>query len=292
MNKNTKKCKLCYSENIRLIHKGTRDNPEMDVYRCENCGLKFLLCESGMREDQKEYYENGGMHYGNPVKYAEERVKALAQDDARKCEEVKDFIKEKSVLDFGCGYGGALLNMKRFAKSVTGVEWGREERKYLSAKGVNVASALAECGEKYDVITLFHVFEHLDSPKEYLCKFKNFLVPGGYLFLEVPHAEDALLELYHCEAFADFTYWSPHLFLYNRNTMRILAESCGYTIVDMHGVQRYSVANHLYWLSKGKPGGDKVWDFFDDTAIKQWYEERLDSLEMTDTLLVLLTPQE
>ena len=35
-------CFLCGSEKVKLIHKGVRDNPSIDVLKCEKCGLVRL----------------------------------------------------------------------------------------------------------------------------------------------------------------------------------------------------------------------------------------------------------
>lgn len=281
-------CKLCGSKDVIMIHKGTRDNPNINVYRCQKCTLKFLINEC----DKRSYYEKSNMYNGSMLDDAESRVEKQFYEDIRKAEEVKQLIDDKTVLDFGCGYGGAMFHMRKYAKYVKGVEWEEAARNYILSKGMEVVPELEEYKEKFDVITLFHVFEHLENPKYWLGKFRRKLNPGGVIFLEIPHAEDALLELYHCAEFADFTYWSPHLFLYNRKTIKMIADACNYKIVEMHGIQRYSIANHLYWLSYGKPGGQNKWKWLDDDFVKNWYEKKLEEKEVTDTLLAVLTPKE
>lgn len=69
------------------------------------------------------------------------------------------------------------------------------------------------------MITLFHAFEHLTDPGIWLDRFSEYLYSGGYLIIEAPNANDALLSLYESKAFADFTYWSAHLFLYTINSL-------------------------------------------------------------------------
>ena len=53
-------------------------------------------------------------------------------------------------------------------------------------------------------------------------------------------------------------------------------------------VQRYSLSNHLYWLSKGKPGGHKVWRFLENVSLNKKYESQLASLGKTDTIIICL----
>lgn len=254
------KCEICGNSIVEMIHKGTRDNPDVDVYKCKNCETKFLN-KKILNPDN--FYSEGNMHNSlGRDKMIQERLNESKEDDKRKAELVKGFIKNKSICDFGCGFGGSISYMSGYATSICGVELEDEAFNYLVNKGIRVERNIDSYkGEQFDVITLFHVFEHLENPRQWLEVFKDYLTEDGVLFLEVPHSNDALLELYNCDKFADFTYWSPHLFLYNENSFNILADECGYNIKHIERIQRYTLPNHLYWLSKGKGGGRKYGTF-------------------------------
>ena len=96
-----------------------------------------------------------------------------------------------------------------------------------------------------------------------------------------------MISLYGCKAFEDFTYWSPHLFLYNNHTIRVLLERNGFKIRFLGQVQRYPLSNTLYWLAKGKPGGHKEWMMLSDESIDRAYGERLANLGIADTIMVI-----
>lgn len=115
----------------------------------------------------------------------------------------------------------------------------------------------------FDLITAFHVFEHLKDPFATLKNLMNHLSEDGQIIIEVPNADDALLSLYECVSFAKFTYWSQHLFLFNENTMKDLVEQSDFKLNWIKQIQRYPISNHLYWLSKGLPGGFEKWTSFD-----------------------------
>lgn len=168
-----------------------------------------------------------------------------------------------------------------------GVELEKTVRDTLVKEGVECYSSLADIG-RVDVITLFHVLEHLEDPLAYLAEFKKHLKPNGYILIEVPNADDALLSLYQSTNFADFTYWSCHLYLYTLTTLRQLAQKAGFKLGFMKQIQRYSLANHLYWLSKGKPGGHYTWSFMEDRELDQRYGEMLANLGIADTIVAKL----
>jgi hypothetical protein len=54
-------------------------------------------------------------------------------------------------------------------------------------------------------------------------------------------------------------------------------------------VQRFSIANHLHWLAKKKPGGHKSWNFLDEELVENKYREKLFELQMNDTLFYEIT---
>ncbi|BCJ92947.1 methyltransferase [Anaerocolumna cellulosilytica] len=282
-----RKCHLCSSEDIRLIHKGTRDNSHIDVLKCANCELVFLSSFDHIREG---YYEESGMHVDKELDIVKWR-KSTYEDDIRRKEFLKNIINKKDVLDFGCGNGGFIEYAQPLVNSICGIELEEAARKYLLSDGKTIWADIEYCDKKFDVITLFHVLEHLEHPIEYLMKLGNLLKPESesQIIIEIPNADDALLTLYHSTNFADFTYWSPHLFLYNPSNIETLVENSGFRVNWIKQVQRYPLANHLYWLSKGMPGGHAIWNFLNDNQLHEQYERILSERGMCDTILVSLS---
>lgn len=140
-------------------------------------------------------------------------------------------------------------------------------------------------GEGYDLITAFHVLEHLPDPREILKQLGGLLKPDGRMVVEVPSANDALLTLYNCEAFQRFTYWSQHLYLFTASTLTTLIKQEGLKVISVQHYQRYPLSNHLYWLSQDKPGGHMQWSFLDTAEVNHAYAQSLASIGKTDTLI-------
>jgi hypothetical protein len=114
------------------------------------------------------------------------------------------------------------------------------------------------------------------------------LAENGRIVIEVPSSKDALLTLYDSETFQRFSYWSQHLFLFNAETLRRLAEQAGLCIVTIQQYQRYPLSNHLHWLSQGKPGGHQKWAFLDIPELKTAYASALAQMGKCDTLIAHL----
>lgn len=201
---------------------------------------------------------------------------------------VKDYF-QKSILDFGCGKGGYLRMARNYANKVSGVELENEPRKQLVSEGIDVRSSIGEFNEKFDFITMFHVIEHLIEPDEWLQEIKNHLSDGGELIIETPNADDILLQQYDCDAFKDFTYWGCHVRLYTSKTLESLLTAAGFQIKWNRQIQRYPLANHLYWLKEGKPGGQNIWNDLSTDVLNAEYERILAEKGMCDTLLISVT---
>lgn len=288
MNKRVEQCPICNNVGIKLIHKGTRDRKDVDVYECAECGTKFLsVLESGD-------YANGFMH-GTPSMTEEEiqhSLQSLAYDDQRRFEQMKACCSGKSVLDFGCGFGGFLERISEVAIDCCGVELGRNERDYMDSQGIQSVATIDELEQQYDVITLFHVFEHLDDPIYWLKKIRNCVKKTGRVFIEVPNASDALLSIYNSREFEDFTYWSAHLYLYTSKSLeKVINDSEEFDIVEKGQIQRYPLSNHLMWLAKGEPGGQNKWDMLNSDELNEAYANKLRELGVCDTLFFEIKPK-
>ena len=276
-------CYLCNSSHF-ITRKGeVRDAPGMQILQCDNCGLVSLSATDHIGPG---FYENSGMHGAEPTPM-DSWLKDTEWDDQRRFEMVKAMLSNKRLLDFGCGAAGFLQRAKTLAADVIGIELEARVRDHWAGQ-FNIVPSVEAAGGGYDLITAFHVVEHLPDPRAMLGSLAKMLGPRGRMIVEVPSAEDALLTLYDCNAFQRFTYWSQHLFLFNVATLEMLARQSGLRVVAIQHYQRYPLSNHLHWLSQGKPGGHQRWAFLDTPEMARAYANTLATLGKTDTLIAHL----
>ena len=279
-----KKCYICGSSEIEDTGYSLRDDKTIKVLRCKRCSLVFL---SSFEHINKDFYKDGKMHSGN---FDHKRwLEASYDDDRRRFLMLKKIIKGKKLLDFGCGAGGFLMMAKDYASKVAGVEKQDALRALFNEKNLDIFDNPDEIHDKFDVITMFHVLEHLPDPKSVIKELLNKLKDDGKLIIEVPNEDDALLSLYACKKFADFTHWSCHLYSFNRKTLKKLLEDTGVKINYIKPVQRYGFANHLYWLLRGEKGGHNVWEKLDNPVLNFFYKNFLKLISKTDTLVISIS---
>jgi 2-polyprenyl-3-methyl-5-hydroxy-6-metoxy-1,4-benzoquinol methylase len=276
---------VCGENTIAPFYPRVRDRDDVAVMRCNRSGVIFLS-----RTDHI-----GSSHYTEQESFkywlAQNREKVLAdtrEDNARRVNQFKKSIANKKWLDIGTGAGGILDMLSPFALSCAAVEPQKGARDQLIKCGYNVYSDINEApAGEYDVVTLFHVFEHLTEPIKSLEIISEKMRNSGKLIIEVPHANDFLLSFLALESFKEFTFWSEHLILHTRQSLRSFLEKAGFTEISIYGYQRYPLANHMYWLAEGKPGGHLRWAELSSPELERDYSGMLDKIDKTDTLIAV-----
>lgn len=262
-----------------------RDDDSATIWECDNCGFVFL---DGLTPPDEEYYANSGMHGGQPTEISK-WLRETKKDDERRFNQLSNQITNKAVLDFGCGAGGFLTLAKQKAEIAEGVELEKRLRPHFDQQGLSVYEDVNNIERYYDIITSFHVLEHVEDPVGILRSLAAILENDGKLLLEVPSASDALLTLYGSKGFSRFTYWSCHLYLFSEQAIRFVAAKAGLKVDYIKQYQRYPLSNHLFWLAKGLPGGHETWSFIDDDELNHAYSNALSRLGVADTLIFQLS---
>jgi 2-polyprenyl-3-methyl-5-hydroxy-6-metoxy-1,4-benzoquinol methylase len=279
-------CYLCGGAPHRERPGSVRDNINLKVLECNACGLVFL---SSIEHIHPSHYAKSGMH-GKESLPIESWLRETDTDDTRRFRFLQPMLVGKKLLDFGCGAGGFLFKAREVTLVAEGLEPELRLHNHFEQSGLKVHMQMDDLVvsglPRFDVVTAFHVVEHLPDPRSTLAHLASLLnKAGGKLVVEVPSSDDALLTLFGCEPFTHFTYWSQHLFLFNARTLSELVRQAGLKLHWLKQVQRYPLSNHLHWLSQGKPGGHQEWAFIDSLALNEAYSAQLAALGRCDTLL-------
>jgi len=283
---NENKCYLCECTDQCRRPGKVRDDTSLKILECRGCGLVFLA----LTELPEGFYEQSCMHSGEPPP-VEAWLRDTVRDDERRFRYLSEAMTNIDLLDFGCGNGGFLLKARSNAHHVMGIELEERLQPHFQTNCLEVFQTINDLpsDQYFDLITAFHVVEHLKDPAKMLRQMAMRLRSGGRIIIEVPSSNDALLTLYKNTPFAEFTYWSCHRYLFNAVNLPLLARKANLKLDYIRHIQRYPLSNHLYWLTKGKPGGHQLWSFLDSEELSKAYETVLANLGRTDTLLVSLS---
>ena len=170
---------------------------------------------------------------------------------------------------------------------MSGVELREECLKKISKlkNKIRVKKNINEFEKKFDVITMFHVLEHIPHQIQTLKIIKKKLKKNGKLIVEVPHADDFLLNFDELKEFKDFTFWSEHLILHTFFSLKKILRKAGFKNIKIRYFQRYGFDNHLGWFLKKKPGGHKFFRKYNSEILDASYVKNLMRLKKTDTLI-------
>jgi len=193
---NQEKCYLC--GNSRFVQKpgSVRDNAELKILECTSCGLVFLSSFAHIKDN---FYENSKMH-GDESLDIEAWIRETEWDDLRRYRYLVDLLPNRSLLDFGCGTGNFLFKARKLTAKAHGVECEKRLKKHYQEHNLTVFQTVSEIPDSmsfsgYNIVTMFHVLEHIPDPKSILFELNKLLAKGGQIIVEVPNADDALLSL-------------------------------------------------------------------------------------------------
>lgn len=143
---------------------------------------------------------------------------------------ISEFKEAGSILDIGAGTGDFLETAKLKSWDVHGVEPNASARKKAFEKNIALKSEISEISSNYfDVISMWHVLEHVKNPKEYIETLKARLNENGILVVAVPNYKS-----YDAEHYKNFwaAYDVPrHLWHFSRKGIEELFSSSGFSLI-------------------------------------------------------------
>ena len=227
-------CPVCGSSNHGQIATSDRKMKRLSTQVCHDCGLFFTnpmpteaeltryYAATYRAEYQFARFRPSKVHKGLKTNEARFRADQLAQ--------VMDLSQPMRFLDFGTGSGELPRHMASLGHAATGFEPGADFADHAEAergKATILTGRWQDMGfapDSFDVITCLHVLEHLSTPVEALGRLREWLAPGGVLFLEVPNMPG-----YEPKGPTRFHF--AHVLGFSRDNLGLAAEKAGFRLL-------------------------------------------------------------
>jgi len=260
------------------------------VYQCQKCSIQRLLEHDCI---PSEYYETG--------EYREKLKQSLVIDgEIEEHELLNRFtfesiwplsVRNKSVLDVGCGTASLLDAVKNISKSQVGVEPCQPYLDSIIDKGYEAYKSIQLCIDKqgynsFDMAFSIQVIEHVLNPKTFLEEILTLLKPGADLVVSTPNRNDILMSILPTE-FKPFFYRTPHRWYFDKKSLEFCAHSAGFEVIETKHIHRYGMANTLHWLRDRRPSGMKKIKGIDVLADGLW-KAYLENTDQSDNLYIHL----
>ena len=126
-----------------------------------------------------------------------------------------------SVLDIGAGTGEFLKVASEYGWKVQGAEPNEKARFISKEKGIDLIEDFTEFSNRqFDVVTLWHVLEHMPNLEKTISQIETLVKPGGTLLIAVPNYKSFDARYYN-------KYWAAydvprHLWHFSKSSMQKL----------------------------------------------------------------------
>ena len=233
-------CPLCQSAAIHselTVKDHSITGESFELWRCDGCDFLFTQ-DPPAPEEAGRYYQ--GEEYISHSDSKEGIVNSLyhrARDFmlGRKYALVNKVARGKRLLDYGTGTGYFTDFMVRQGYAAEGIEIDAGARKYGAEKfGITVHPPeflfSGYAPSSFDVISLWHVLEHLYDPQKYLKRFYELLSDEGVLIIAVPNHKSRDAAVFGSNWAA---YDVPrHLWHFGPNTIRRMVAAAGFRVSE------------------------------------------------------------
>lgn len=225
------RCPVCDADRARKLF----EKQGLTVVGCENCQVRYVnprpTAERLAALYQEEYFA-AGCPDSSGVQHVQHGEMKLATAQLR-LRLLEDFRAKGRLVDVGCGGGFLVQAAGTVGWSALGLEPSTTTARLAARKQHIriVAGRLEEApfrSARFDVVTMLDVLEHVLSPRAFLIRARQLLVPGGMLLVETPNMVGWVTGLMgsrhpHVRPLEHLTYFTPP-------TLRFLLEQTGYVV--------------------------------------------------------------
>jgi len=220
-----KTCRLCGGTRQQAILHDiiTRHNDRFALNRCENCAL---VTTDPMPSDKmlqqyydRNYWQSGQLKNSTSLDILYRLRMGPIVSAIRKCT-----TYDSKILDWGCGDGSFISLLRNFGLHCFGIDAYRKDLNDPQISATTIEKADFPDGY-FDIITCFHVLEHLADPLTSAKQALKLLKTGGLIIIEVPNLDSVGFQIFKRR-------WQPlgiptHLNHFTPITLQKVFESAG-----------------------------------------------------------------
>jgi 2-polyprenyl-3-methyl-5-hydroxy-6-metoxy-1,4-benzoquinol methylase len=234
-----------YKEEVDLdVSEYFKGLQEISIYRCVQTGYRFYYPMNLAGDDKLyEYLQKFDWYYVD-WKWDYTIADAL-------------IAKGQKVMDIGCGYGEFLQHLKTQKDcNCTGLEFNDQSVKVARERGITIHKEFvqehAKTNEgKYDIVSFFHLLEHIGDIDSFLTAAIKCLKPGGTLIICVPNNNPFC---YQFKEFHSLNLPPHHMGMWDEASLRGLEKIYPISVVNIfkETLQRYGHYAGLYINDKAR----------------------------------------
>lgn len=221
-------CPICNSNLV--TKKFSKKNK--GFYYCNNCKITFQY--PIIKKEINQYYKN--QYYSKNERTSAQFINWLTKEKYRQyIKKLKKYQSDGDLLDIGAGYGYFVKICNENGYNAFGVEPNKNSVAYAK----NELNTKLDCKFfdknyrkkiKFDIITNFHVIEHVLNPIDFIENINKKLKKGGILFLETPNINSFNSNL--LKENWPFILPNEHLFYFSFESLIPILENNGFKVLE------------------------------------------------------------
>lgn len=229
-------CPLCNSgqfHNQIIVKDHSISGESFAIVQCDKCNLSFTNPRPSTTEIKRFYKSEEYISHTDATRNIFDLVYKTARFFTlrSKLKLIESYNTKKYLLDYGCGTGDFLKKCQDHNWQVKGIEPNDKARNIAKDKlNIDISFSLTnlEKGEHFNIITLWHVLEHVHDLNKTMSQLKDRLKAKGKLILALPNNESWDANFYK-ENWAAYDV-PRHLYHFNPGTVKNLAKHHKLTI--------------------------------------------------------------
>ncbi len=277
-------CIICGNKEFSEYLKGTDyflTQEKFTIVKCNKCDFIFVNPRPDVQEIGKYYKSEEYISHSNNKNGLLNKVYHIIRkrNHGKKYELISNFKSNGKLLDIGCATGEFLNYVKKNNWETVGIEPDSDAREFAkTAYNLNVQPEvyLNELkSESFDIITMWHVLEHVHELKERLEQIQRLLVKNGVAIIAVPNAA-----CYDSKIYSE--YWAGydlprHIYHFTQETIIKLFERHNFKF-EKRVPMKYD-AYYISMLSEKYKSGSKnlVKAFFNGYKSNLWAKRNNDN---------------
>ena len=205
------------------------------IVKCDQCELLFTNPRPNKESIGKYYETEDYISHSNSSKSIINKIYKIVRSFSlkNKIKIADQLTTDKNILDYGCGTGHFLSEAKKNNWKIKGIEPNESARQLANKQlGGHVFPTLVELdkNEKYSIITLWHVLEHILDLSTTLGVLKSLLSKDGSLIIAVPNPESYDAQYYK-------EYWAGydvprHLYHFTPKSLKKLIQKHNLKLIE------------------------------------------------------------
>lgn len=249
------KCIVCGNEkDFQIKYK----KPDYFIVECKSCSFIFIPSEFRKSVKYSDYKDEKVLEQ---IRRGNNWIKI--QRHKLRFKTIRKFIKKGELFDLGSGWGHFMYTGKLLGFHVSGIElaktpyiYAKEDLKLPVEKIDFFEMKLTE--QKFDIITMWDVLEHIDNADEAIEKCGKMLKTGGFLVIQVPQIDSYIAK-------KQKENWKmiglDHVNYFSKKTIRLLFEKYNFKVLKIKSsveLKLFLMYTVMKWKKEKKATGKNI----------------------------------